>query len=229
MKLIFITLLCGISLAGTSQEEKFRRHEFQFTAGINTHEACELEPCYSFMYNNYVGVSIGLTAMRQIWSHVFSYPTGDHTAAWMLSGNQEKAGAALLRPSVRFRIPVIKDGTSNFLALHIEPGLFVNLYPNETLRFSLYKIAPSGVLLQGGYALSEEKIRNKGGSCLSPHIKSYLTLWIDRYLVSAGYSYSSFDIYSNRRNITFQGYSMNNFPWKKRVTGTLFLSAGYLF
>jgi hypothetical protein len=204
-----------------AQEKDFYRHEFQFSLGDNSHQAFELEPSYSLMFNKVFGFTLGLNCMGQYWDKVHFY--NDDKYQWTVTSGQDKASTILLRPALRFRLPVLKEEGSYFMHLNLEPGAFINLIPNRTLTFD-YVEQRDPI----SWPHKIQTVRNSGGESLFFHAKGYLSVDMGGWTVSAGFAYSNFDIYSSWRNIVIDGHSINEMIWSKRTTQSLFVSLGYL-
>jgi hypothetical protein len=221
-RLFFFLCLC-LPLSLTAQEKDFYRHEFQLWLGANSHQAFELEPVYSLMYNKVFGFTLGLNMMAQSVNKVGYY--NEDKYQWRITDGQNKAIAFLLRPALRFRIPVLKEEGRSFMHLNLEPGAFISLIPNSRLTFDYVDIRdPTSMFLPH----KSQTVSNSGGESLFFHAKGYLSVDMGGWAISAGFAYSNFDIYSSRRNIVIDGHSVNEMIWSKRTTRSLFISLGYL-
>jgi hypothetical protein len=60
-------------------------------------------------------------------------------------------------------------------------------------------------------------------------VKGYISIELEKELLSIGYSYSDFDIYNGRRNLVIEGISINEMLWRKRPTHTFFVAIAYRF
>jgi hypothetical protein len=212
-----------LSPAAGSEDRTFQ-HEFQFIAGVNSHQAFEIEPAWSLMYRKTAGITVGLNFMGQMFDNTHYYT--DNNPQWVVTIGQRKAFTALLRPALRFRFPVLRQGGENLLYLNVEPGVFINLIPNRRLRFDFVDTRDP---ISSYIPMQSQRVSNTGGRTFFCHAKSYLSMDIDNCSVSAGFAYSDFDIYSGWRNIAIEGISVNRMIWRKRTTRTLFLSVGYYF
>jgi hypothetical protein len=199
-------------------DSKLYKHEFQIMAGTNSQQAAELEPAYSYMFSSNIGIIAGLNFMMQLFDNV--HPLTDNLFHWQAT--QERVLAIQFRPALRFRFPLLREGNNNILLLNIEPGVFINLQPNETLRFAYVNeyrpyLPPSG----------HKSIKNSGGEIISYQGKGYLSVDFDSFQLSLGYAFSNFDIYTGRRNIVIDNESMNKKLWKKRPTNSVFITLGF--
>ncbi|MDR1381538.1 MAG: hypothetical protein LBJ47_08685 [Tannerella sp.] len=221
--LLLVSLCLPASLLN-AQDKSFRRCEFQFTMGVNSHQAVEIEPDFSLMLNRYVGFTAGLNFMNQMYDNTHYYRSGAHY--WIIAENSRKAMALLFRPALRLRFPVFREGGEYFIYFNLEPGAFINLTPNSALKFDL--IADDDPLSYV-FPLDSKRVTNKGGQVFFYHVKGYFSIDFDRWTASAGFAYSDFDIYSGWRNIKIEGLPVNDMIWSRRTTRTLFASLSYCF
>jgi hypothetical protein len=216
--------LVMIPFIGFGQVTEPYRHEVQLTSGLNTQSAFEVEVAYSFFLTPYVGVTLGLNGMDQSFERMFCSGSREDRSLlqnilcnscddydfWLHREEYKwQYGSALsARPAVRLRLPLFKESGEDALVFNMENGLFLSLIPNETLT-----------------------IKNRGGRWLYYHLKGYLTVDLGRLQVSAGYSFSDFDIFDSRRSIfldkTFvaQGATIRD----RKKTSTVFLAFAYRF
>lgn len=213
-----------IAVSPANAQDRTFQHEFQFNFGENSQQALELEFAYSFMYRKTAGITLGLNNMGQISNPFYHFREGPNIYKWVVAGSQRNAFTVLLRPALRFRFPILRQEGENVLYFNIEPGAFINLIPNKTLRFDY--IDMFNVIY---YPLAHEEVAGTGGRSLFYHVKGYLTFDVDNCMFSAGFGYSDFDIYSGWRNIVFKDIRVNDLIWSRRTTRTLFLSVGYYF
>jgi hypothetical protein len=214
--LMMVPSLCFGQVAG------FYRHDVQLTSGFNTQSAFEIEMAYSFLLTPYIGVTFGLNVMDQSFERMFCNNSKedrsllqtilcgscDESDFWLYREDYKRAyaNALLARPAVRFRLPLFKESGEDVFFFNIESGLFLSLIPNETFT-----------------------VKNKGGRWLYYHLKGYLSINLDRLLVSAGYSFSDFDIFDSRRNIPPDPTVIQGVLRDRRKTGTVFLAVAYRF
>ncbi len=181
MKTFFICILSFLfTIAYAQQEKDFYHHEFHLTGGLNSQSAFEFEPAYSFLFNKYLGVTLGMSVFD------YSFDLIDFVARMVgvesyyddYDHYYDINMALFLRPAVRFRFPLIKDEVGDLLFLNIEPGAFLNIASNN----------------HGSYS---SKFTNEK---LFVHLKSYLTMAFDRWQVAAGCGLSNFDASGNHRD-----------------------------
>jgi len=201
------------------KDNKLFKHEAQLTVGLNSYLAAEIEPSYSFMFHKNIGIIAGLRGVMELVDDLHYPLTGGPAHQWKVY-DKKKASTILFRPAARVRFPIVGD----YLFLHLEPGILLNMIPNETIEFAYintqdFEPIPSRF----------EKVKNKGGETLFFDMKSYITMQIDNLGVSLGYGFSTFDIYSGRRNIVIQGDPLKNHLSKKKNNHAGFLGVSYYF
>lgn len=216
-----------------AQPEGLYKHEVQFTGGLNSQSAYEMELAYSFLFNQYVGVTFGLNMMDQSFDRMFCNGGGDRTFFqslfcdcnyddWLYgeANRRQYASAILVRPAMRLRLPIFKEAGEDVLLFNVETGLFFNLIPNERLTYGNDK---------NEYWSETKSVKNKGGEWLYYHLKGYLSINIDRFLISAGYSFSDFDIFDSRRNIVMNRAVIQDTLRNRKKTSTVFFALTFLF
>jgi hypothetical protein len=235
MKIFIVMALMMIPSLCFAQLEKFYRHELQFTSGLNTQPAFEMEFGYSFLFNQYIGATLGLHAMDQSLNRLFCNNSKEDRSLLqtIFCGScdeydfwrnreqykREYGSALLIRPAVRLRLPLFKESGEDVLVFNMETGLFFSLIPNETLTYRDDR--------SGDY--NKKSVKNKGGRWLYYHLKGYLTIDLDRLLLSAGYSFSDFDIFDSRRMISLDKTILQGTIRDRKKTATAFLAVAYRF
>jgi hypothetical protein len=218
-----------------AQKEMLYRHEVQFAGGLNSQSAYEIELGYSFLFNRYIGATLGLHAMDQSFNRLFCNSSKEDMSffQFLLCGScdeddnwwyreqykREYGSALLVRPALRLQLPLFKESGEDVLVFNMETGLFFNLIPNETLTFRDDK---------AGY-YNEVSVKNRGGRWLYYHLKGYLSINLDRFQLSAGYSFSDFDIFDSRRNIFLDKAVIQGTMRNRKKTSTVFLALAYRF
>jgi hypothetical protein len=221
--IVIVSLFISTSLPN-AQDKSFLRHEFQFTLGANSHQAMEIEPNYSFMFNKFIGFTTGINFMAQMFDNTHYY--SEDAKQWAVADGLRKASTFLFRPALRLRFPLFKEDGENIIYFNMEPGAFINLIPNSTLRFDLIEIHNP---VSKDLPSASKRITNEGGQVFFYHVKGYFSADFDGWIASAGFAYSDFDIYSGWRNLKIEGISVNEMIWSKRTTRTLFVSLSYCF
>lgn len=167
----------------------------------------EIEPIFSFLPCKYAGVSMGLLFTSPNSSTSANGVTADHQFLWSSTYNNAASYLFAWRPALRLNTPKLWLGRDKEYALFlsVSPGLTlpfpadrqfsIDYYPNRT-----------GVWT----ALKREQVKNSGARKVYYHLRTALSLEIDdRLILSAGYTFSDFDIYGGSRNITVDGIKLN--------------------
>lgn len=221
-----------------AQADSFYKHEAQFTGGLNSQSAFEMELGYSFLFNRYIGVTLGLNMMDQSFERAFCNDIDERSLFqsllcgcydddnWITREQYKKeyAHALLVRPAIRLRLPLFKESGEDVLVFNMETGLYFNLIPNERLTYRNNEYDTPN-----RYHNTSQSIKNKGGEWLYYHLKSYLSIDMERFRISAGYSFSDFDILNSRRNIVIDGIALRDTLRKMKHTSTVFLALSYCF
>ncbi|MDR0748704.1 MAG: hypothetical protein LBF62_03930 [Tannerellaceae bacterium] len=222
MKRFIVMALMMIPLSGFAQITERYRNEVQLTSGFNTQAAFEMEIAYSFFLTPYAGITLGLNAMDQYFNRMFCNGddeersllqtlfcgTCDGYDLWLHREEYKRqyANALLARPAVCLRLPLLREAGEDALVFNMESGLFLSLIPNERLT-----------------------VRNKGGRWLYYHLKGYLSIDLDQFRFSAGYSFSDFDIFDSRRSIFLDKTAPQGVIRDRKKTSTVFLALAYRF
>ena len=216
--ILFLSLFFVVNATAQEQKQSYR-HEAQLTAGMNSYCALEIEPSYSFMFHKYIGIVGGVRAVAEVVDDL-RYPiVSPKPYDWRIS-RRRTVSTVLLRPALRLRFPILAEDI--FFA--VEPGLLLNLIPNEEIEFAyknMVTIEPP---------LRYKSVRNKDGEVCSYEVKGYFSLHFDRWSVIAGYGLSNYDTYSGRRNIVIEGDPLNDhLPRHHTLSHRGFIGVGYLF
>lgn len=210
-----------VPLAGHAQPESKRfKNELQLTAGLDSYLAFEIEPSYSYMVHKNVGVKVGMRCVGEVVDNLRYDLVGGPVHQWRVS-EKRKIATVLFSPALRLRLPLVDD----WFSFITEPGILLNLIPNEKVEFAYintetFEVFPSNF----------RTVKNAGGGILFYHLKSYFSMIFDNWGMSVGYDFSTFDIYSGRRNIVIEGDALNtHLPPKKKHTHTVFAGASYFF
>lgn len=225
-----LCILCGFLHAGGGT----RKADFAATIGFNNQNALETELSASYLFGKYVGATVGFNIygeagdyMRQIlWNWFEDAVLGidredeyyDCESGWYVN-------KLLLRLAIRFRMPVVTIFEDWYLSLNTEPGLYINLTPNDRVRADRYRKHTDW----NHTSYRDRYVRNKGGNVVFWNIKSFFELQADRVVVSAGYLLSNMDLYSGRRNIIIDGAPLGNLLGARKMSHTAFVSIGFVF
>lgn len=228
---ILLGLLCGWAHAG---EGGARKADVAMTLGFNNQNALETEVSTSYMFGRYIGATLGLNIygesgdyMRKIlWNWFEDVVLGDDREEDYYDSDAEwYINKLLLRPAVRFRMPMVRVFEDWVVSLNAEPGLYINLLPNDRVNVDRYRYPSDG----RHTPCRDRYVWNKGGDVVFWNIKSFFELQANRVVVSAGYLLSNIDIYSGRRNVVVDGVPLGRLFGPRKLSHTGFLSIGFVF
>lgn len=214
--LIFVFIMPFLINAQSSNESL--KKEFQFSLGLNSYLALEVEPSLSYLFHKNIGIVGGLRGIQEVVDNYKYELIGAPEYQWRVS-NKKKVSGLLFRPALLIKIPIYDD----CISINTQPGILVNLIPNETLEFAFTNTN------QIEFPSKFETKKNKGGQILFYEIKSYLSVNIDNWALLLGYNLSTYDLYSGRRNIVIGDELNKHLPKKKDLNHTGFIGIGYTF
>ncbi|MDR0836294.1 MAG: hypothetical protein LBN11_06945 [Tannerella sp.] len=203
-------------MAVYSQPTHFRS-EWQVNASLNSNAEWEVEPEYVLMFNTCLGVCAGF-GMRSEFDIDYN-PVSEKTRplGWYISTDNWRVRKLLIRPAMKIRFPILKEAQKPVLWFNMEPGLLFVPFPNETLTVTY---SHSDLFSPGRY----KKIHNHKGDILYGQINNSISLDLDIFQLSLGYSISNYDLYGGRRNIVVDGASINSLIPKRHLTHSIFVS-----
>ena len=214
--LIFVFIMPFV-INAQSANGSFKK-EFQFTLGLNSYYALEFEPSLSYLFHKNIGVVGGVRGVQEVVENYHYDLVGGPDYQWRAS-NKKKVSSLLLRPALFIKIPIFED----WVSIVTQPGMLVNLIPNETLEFAYINTN------QFEFPSKFETKKNKGGQILFYELKSYLSVSLDNWSFLLGYNLSTYDIYSGRRNIVIGDELNKHLPKKKDLVHAGFIGFGYSF
>lgn len=224
--IIFILILAG-SITAHANKPEDTRYPFQATLygglGVTQEPAWSLEPNISWNFLKYFGVSLGIELTSQFGNSTRSTIIEGHQA-W-LTDNQVNPAWIIFKPSLILRTPDIWHSRDRYIRLWLqgEPGIIMGTPFHNSLTYEISNNPSSPI-----QAIKYRKFKNEGlqwfyfGARLSANIA------IDRYVIGAGYSISTLDYYSGRRNVILADGTKFHVPHKQPFQ-TVFLSIGYMF
>lgn len=215
-----LILACILPFVGNAQQETKRfKNEFQFSVGLNSYLAFEFEPSYSRMFHKNIGVTGGIRFVKEVVDNLHYDLVGGPVYQWRLS-NRKEVAALLFRPAIRLKFPIISD----WVFVTTEPGILLNIIPNEKLDFAYTNTET--IEIPSRY----KTIKNKNGKVLFYDMKTYISILMDSWGILLGYDFSTFDLYSGRRNIVVEGDRLNkHLPSKKKIAHAGFIGINYVF
>lgn len=219
---INLLLLVGIH---AQEEDKSYRWNVELAGALNNYSGWEVEPSITYRPIPYAGITMGLLFGSVIDADGFTGDSRDGRLYWNTVDDNITGFYFAFRPSILLSTPAVVFGRDKDMALsfQLSPGLTVTP-PNNRFDIEYFPSAP-GVYT---HPLKTERVKNKGGRCVYYHIKSAIVLQLDdRYILSAGYTLSDFDVYGGSRNIVIEGKKLD--LEKHRFMHSGFISLGYCF
>lgn len=196
--IIIIIAFLFLTLAGWGKEKKQLEalpqgswQEINLSGGLSGNGYGEVEPSYTYMLNRKFGLTAGAN---------FILGVTDEDYYNSITGEFEKRffdlQTLLLRPAVRFRIPIAYQNKAELFALNIEPGIYIPIGKNE------YK--PNSIADQLG---------NKNLDWLYLNLKTAITLDLCPLFLSVGYTVSDFSHQADKFRLTHTGFIQIGFAF----------------
>lgn len=209
-----------------SQKEEQTKGIVSISTGLNNNQSWEVEPAVTYYFYRYIGATFGLNVTSQYNQVGYSGSvSGNNRIFWTIEDNEANVAKFLLRPAVSLRTPMIwlnKDH-DNGLTIQIEPGLSIALPVNDQLAVNYRDKEHNSTIMDS------KRFSNTKGEWLFWNIRGSISLNVDRFVISTGYSISNFDVYSGRRNIIIENMELNRKLPIREFTYSFFISFGYCF
>lgn len=204
---IVIFLLCGfVSLHSQDIKEK-RLWLVELNGALTSQGSWEVEPSVTFLPIDYVGLTAGLVFTSPYPSKSLGGVAVNKQFRWSETNDNSVSYFFAFRPALRLNSPKLWIGKDKDYALYlsVSPGLTIPL-PSDR-RFTIDYFPNQ----QGEWsAIKREEVTNSGARNVYYNVRTTISLEIDERLVlSAGYTFSDFDIYGGSRNITVEGSKLS--------------------
>ena len=204
---IVIFLLCGfVSLLSQDIKEK-RLWLVELNGALTSQGSWEVEPSVTFLPIDYVGLTAGLVFTSPYPSKSLGGVAVNKQFRWSETNDNSVSYFFAFRPALRLNSPKLWIGKDKDYALYlsVSPGLTIPL-PSDR-RFTIDYFPNQ----QGEWsAIKREEVTNSGARNVYYNVRTTISLEIDERLVlSAGYTFSDFDIYGGSRNITVEGSKLS--------------------
>lgn len=219
-----LLLLIGISVFA-QEKEPGKYWKVELLGALTNYSAWEIEPSVTYQPFRYLGVSMGLVFSRPINGSGFAGESQDKQWYWSAGSEDEGSHFFSIRPSIQVSTPSVWLGKDKDCALYFTfmPGLSIPLPANKSLDVEYYPPQP-GVWTTG----KVDRVRNEGASSVFYQFRGALSLEFDEsVIVSMGYSFSDYDLYSGTRNIVIEGRQLN--PKKQNFMHSFFIGLGFRF
>ena len=222
--LLFICLL--LTVGGQAQEaEKRPVWKVELAGALNNYSAWEVEPTITYLPIPYAGITMGFLFCNTIEDESYSGVSKDQRWRWSSDDDSPLCHHFALRPAFQLATPALKLGKDKDMGLSfiLSPGLTIPLSVNQRLNISYYPNV-SGIWSSQRF----DQVKNRGGRAIFYHIKGMFTLDLgEQYTLSAGYTFSDFDMYSGGRNMVVEGKKLTMPAF--RFMHSFFVSLGYRF
>ncbi|MBM6889563.1 hypothetical protein H6A30_04540 [Bacteroides caecigallinarum] len=200
---IAIFILCGfVSLYSQDIKEK-RLWLVELNGALTSQSSWEVEPSITFLPIDYVGLTAGLVFTSPYPSRSLGGVAVNKQFRWSETNDNSVSYFFAFRPALRLNSPKLWIGRDKDYALYlsVSPGLTIPL-PSDR-RFTIdYFPNKNGAWS----ALKREEVANSGARKVYYNVRTAVSLEMDeRIILSAGYTFSDFDIYGGSRNITVEG------------------------
>lgn len=212
LALFMITL--GINVVSARQFEDITHNRASITGLLTSSDSWQVELGYNYMICPYVGIGGAVGGWKNYF--VDGYASGKD---WHIASDDEKPSNIYLRPSIVLKSPAIRIKDS-YLGLYAEPGLMMNV-PYERVWIDKITNWP-----QTDY---NNKVSTSNGQWCAVDIRLGVYFNVGPCGISAGYMMSNFDIYSQRRHLSYNGVSFSQFYPKKPFMQGAYLTASYYF
>ncbi|MDL2277747.1 hypothetical protein LJC57_04065 [Parabacteroides sp. OttesenSCG-928-G07] len=195
--------------------------------GYNNADALDVDLSFSFFFSDYWGITAGITGISKFKGEKTYTGITDNNERWNIRGEDAEVGQLLFRAALRLRspefpLPLVKNW---MLSANIEPGIYVVAIPDERISVPFYAEEDINMI----NPTHRKHIDNEGGQSAAWHMKNYIEIRVDNMLFSVGYVLSNFDVYSSRRHIKIEEYSLNQLLPDKKLSFTTFAMIGYRF
>lgn len=167
----------------------------------------------------------GVPFCNTIEDESYSGVSKDQRWRWSSDDDSPLCHHFALRPAIQLATPALKLGKDKDMGLSfiLSPGLTIPLSVNQRLNISYYPNV-SGIWSSQRF----DQVKNRGGRAIFYHIKGMFTLDLgEQYTLSAGYTFSDFDMYSGGRNMVVEGKKLTMPAF--RFMHSFFVSLGYRF
>ncbi len=209
-KIIIFLCLIACALTVRAQDEKsFERNRFSVGGELTSHNTWQVDISYHYMLSPYMGIGASIGMWKQF--AIEGVPQG---AGWRIADDYKKIANFYLQPSLHIVSPTLVKISDVKLKFFLEPGFMMNIpYSNV----SIY------LLDEHGIEKDVRDISTNKGKWYAFDSKIGFSLNSDNISISAGYQYSTLDVFSMRRELVYDNKRFNDFyPKKKNLHGGFF-------
>ena len=225
-KTISLFLLAALLLSVPATASDFftkRENQLNMTGTLNSRYAWQLELSYQHRLLPFVDVGIGAGMLKQ-WYDDANVVSGDVTykeyTKWSLREDDYRVQKLYARPYVQVSTPELWHSGSCHFRLNAQAGAMLML-PYESVGITYSNARPN----EEDYEIHS----TSKGQWVVPFVRPAIEMGIEDLGFSLGAEFSTLDIYSFRRNISFHDVSMEGLYEKKRFSWGVFLNLSYSF
>lgn len=213
LKTLMIVLLAASQTAvaeNANSDEKESKVRISVTGELNDADVWRVDAGCHWFPVPYVGIGGSIGMWGQYSAN--GMPSGNN---WAVDDKSSKPRNLYAKPSVVLLSPDVIKGEGWGLRLYGEAGVMFNV-PYERVDIC---IGPYGVIPSEYDYVSSNK-----GECVFFDGKIGLSMRFDRVSITAGYAYSTLDIYAQRRKMAYDNQNFASFYPKRKATQGAFLS-----
>ena len=225
-KTISLFLLAALLLPVSATASDFftkRENQINMTGTLNSRYAWQLELSYQHKLLSFMDVGIGAGMLKQ-WYDDAEVASGDvaykEYTSWWLSEDDYRVQKLFARPYIQVSTPELWRAGSCHFRLNAQAGAMLML-PYESVGITYSNARPN----EEDYEIHS----TSKGQWVVPFVRPAIEMGIEDLGFSLGAEFSTLDIYSFRRNISFHDVSMEGLYEKKRFTWGVFLNLSYSF
>lgn len=210
--LILMLFLFPLTVSSGGKEDDFGRHCLGMSGALTSSDTWQVDLSYHFMLTRNIGVGAALGSWKQYF--IDGFPSGP---GWEIDSEDEKISNFYLRPSVLLVSPrLFSLGLWNF-ALRAEPGVMMNV-PYQGVCIDI---------LEDYHTVDYKHISTSRGQWCAFECKAGIEANFMYGTISAGYMFSTLDIYGISRNLHYNGVSFGDFYPKAGVIHGAYLSLSF--
>ena len=209
-KTISLFLLAALLLPVSATASDFftkRENQINMTGTLNSRYAWQLELSYQHKWYDDADVVSGDVTYKEY-------------TKWSLREDDYRVQKLFARPYVQVSTPELWHSGSCHFRLNAQAGAMLML-PYESVGITYSNARPN----EEDYEIHS----TSKGQWVVPFVRPAIEMGIEDLGFSLGAEFSTLDIYSFRRNISFHDVSMEGLYEKKRFTWGVFLNLSYSF
>lgn len=212
-QITFITLLLFALIVKAQDADERGPHHVGISGLLTSDFTWQIDCSYHYMLCPYVGVGGSLCVWKQYSDE--GSPAGDF---WRTDDDSKELADLYLRPSLVLLSPTIIKIKDNKFGIYAEPGIHMKI-PYDRVNLLQYENYP-----EYGSSYRSTHVSSKRGQWCALDLKLGIYLHTGLGEISAGYYFSTMDIYSYRRHMNYNGVNFSQFYPKSKNIGGAFLN-----